>query len=180
VLLERDRSLLFVVDVQERLLPAMHDGAGCVAAIGRLLEGARILDVPVMASEQYPRGLGPTVPAVRERLGEAPVFEKITFSCARDATIREAVLAAGRRTLVLCGIEAHVCVLQTALDFAAEGLRVAVVEDAVASRRPESRARALARLAGAGVEVVNVEMVLFEWLERAGTDAFRAVSRLVR
>ncbi len=180
MLLERDRSLLFVVDVQERLLPAMHDGAGRVAAIGRLVEGARLLDVPVMASEQYPRGLGPTVPAVRERLGEAPVFEKITFSCARDATIREAVLATGRRTLVLCGIEAHVCVLQTALDFVAEGLRVAVVEDAVDSRRPESRACALARLARAGVEVVNVEMVLFEWLERAGTDIFRAVSRLVR
>ncbi|GBD42321.1 hypothetical protein HRbin39_01711 [bacterium HR39] len=180
MLLDRHRSLLFVVDVQQRLLPAMGGGEGCVARIGLLLEGARILDVPVMASEQYPKGLGPTVPPLRERLGNAPVFEKITFSCARDETIRTAVLGTGRRQLVLCGIEAHVCVLQTALDFAAEGLDVSVVADAVDSRRASSRELALARLRQAGVRVVDSEMVLFEWLERAGTDEFRAVSKLVR
>ncbi len=180
MLLARERSLLFVVDVQERLLPAMAAGEACVARIRLLLEGARHLGVPVMASEQYPKGLGPTVAPVREALGAAPVFEKITFSCARDATIREAVLASGRRQLVLCGIEAHVCVLQTALDFTAEGLRVAVVADAVDSRRRESRRRALVRLRQHGVELVESEMVLFEWLERAGTNEFRTIARLVR
>lgn len=180
MLLERERALLFVVDVQERLLPAMERGDACVERIGLLLEGARTLGVPVMASEQYPKGLGATVPPVRERLGNAPVFEKITFSCARDATIRAAVLGTGRRQLVLCGIEAHVCVLQTALDFAGEGLDVTVVADAVDSRRATSRELALARLRAAGVRVVDTEMVLFEWLERAGSDEFRTISRLVR
>lgn len=180
MLLDRNRSLLLVIDVQERLLAAMPEAADCVDRILLLLEGARLLGVPALSSEQYPKGLGTTDPRVSAALGNAPRFEKIHFSCFREEPLRQAILATGRRQLVLCGVEAHVCVLQTALDFRATGFDVHVVADACDSRTAQRKALAFARLRQEGVRILDSEMVLFEWLERAGTDEFRAISRLVR
>jgi nicotinamidase-related amidase len=133
-LLRRGDVVLVVVDVQERINAVMAD-QGHLARIAVLIEACAALDVPVIASEQYPKGLGPTVPSVAAPL-PAPPLIKDTFSCAREPAVRAAIEAAGRRQAVVAGIEAHVCVLQTALDLAAAGFQVHVPHDAVSSRRP--------------------------------------------
>lgn len=183
MLLDRSRSQLLVVDVQERLLPAMHDGDRMVANCAVLMQAAQRLGIPVTLSEQYPKGLGTTVARLDNIKGDAPVLEKMHFSCAADAGIGKRVrgLASdGRSQLTICGIEAHVCVLQSALGFADGGLNVFVAADAVTSRKPESAAIAQSRFRHAGVTVVTTEMAVFEWLHVAGTPEFKDLSALIK
>ena len=177
MLMDAERSLLLIVDVQEKLVPAIHGHEDVLAACHWLLGVAAELEVPVLASEQYPRGLGHTLPELAERLPAGAVHEKLEFSCAAAESCRRAFAAADRPQVVIAGIEAHVCVLQTALGLLADDREVFVVAEAVGSRRPADRELALERMRQAGVAVVSREMVAFEWLHRAGTDAFRAVSR---
>lgn len=184
MLLSSEQSCLLVVDVQERLLPAMSAPDTVVQSIKLLLKAAATLEVPVLASEQYPRGLGPTVPELAEHLGQYPPMEKIEFSCAANPDIADRINSLGRRQLVICGIEAHVCVLQTAIGFAADQTapdrQAFVVADAVSSRDPRNQEIALERMRRSGVEVVSSEMVVFEWLGRAGTPAFKELSALLK
>ncbi|MDF2813559.1 MAG: hypothetical protein K0S56_4590 [Microvirga sp.] len=181
MLLDASRSHLIVVDVQQRLLPAILDGEHLLRRIGVLLQGAQRLKVPVTVTEQYPKGLGPTVGVVSEALPpRAVVLPKLSFSAARDSAIVERLESQGRDQLVICGTEAHVCVLQTALGFRASGFEVAVVADAVSSRAAASVSAARARLIHAGCQWVTTEMVIFEWLAQAGTDDFRALSALIK
>jgi len=177
-LLDRGNAILVVVDVQERINAVMAD-QGHLARIAVLIEACAALGVPVIATEQYPKGLGPTVPSLAAPLPEPPLV-KDSFSCAREPVVRAAIEAVGRRQVVVAGIEAHVCVLQTALDLAAAGFQVHVPHDAVSSRRPADKEWALDRMAAAGVVVTTTESALFELLERCGTDEFRAVSRMIR
>jgi nicotinamidase-related amidase len=177
-LLARTEAVLVVVDVQERINAVMAD-QGHLARIAVLVDACATLGIPVIATEQYPKGLGPTVPSVAAPLPEPPLV-KDTFSCVREPAVRAAIEAAGRRQAVVAGIEAHVCVLQTALDLVAAGFQVHVPHDAVSSRRPADKAWALDRMAAAGVIVTTAESALFELLERCGTDEFRAVSRMIR
>jgi nicotinamidase-related amidase len=145
------------------------------------MRAARRLGVPLLVTEQYPRGIGPTVPELAALATPAETVEKIDFACTAEPTVRDRLgLLAPRRQAVLCGIEAHVCVLQSALGLAAAGWSVTVVEDAVSSRRAADRDAGLRRLAAAGVTVATVEMVMFEWLGRAGTDAFRDLLKLIK
>lgn len=178
--MEAGRSILVLIDLQERLMPAIEGGERVVERSALLLQGARALDVPVLATRQYPKGLGNLVAPFSESLAPEECHDKLAFSAFAEEPVRDALLAPGRDCFILAGVEAHVCVLQTALDLLAEGCGVAVVADAVASRTSESRALALDRLRGQGAAVVNVEMVLFEWLEKAGTQAFRALAPLIR
>lgn len=178
MLLDRNLSQLLVVDMQERLAPAVAGIDAVEHACRRLLEGARELAVPVLVSEQYPRGLGHTLPSLLPLIEGNVAHEKMEFSCFANPGLRQA-LGIGRQT-VICGIEAHVCVLQTALEMKLAGHDVALVADAVASRRPENRVLALERAARAGIEIVSTEMVLFEWLRSAAAPAFKSVSRLIR
>ena len=185
MLLRPKESCLLVVDVQERLLPAMSSPDSVVESISLLLKAATLLGVPVLASEQYPKGLGPTVLALRELLDPQPAIEKIEFSCAANAALRDRVGGLGRKQLVICGIEAHVCVLQTAIGFRANGhlatdSQVFVVADAVDSRDPANRTLALQRMQQDGVQVVATEMVVFEWLGQAGTPKFKDLSSLLK
>ena len=180
MLLQRAKAQLLLVDLQERLVPAMAGAEALIAACGNLLQAARQLKVPVLASEQYPKGLGRTVGPIAAALPEGRRFEKLEFSCYGNPAIREELLRAGREQVVLAGIEAHVCVLQTGLDLLAADYQVFVVADAVASRRPESREIALRRLEQAGAVPITVEMALFEWLRSAADPDFRTVSRLIR
>jgi nicotinamidase-related amidase len=179
MLLDRRRSVLLAIDIQERLLPAMTGGEGMLNATRTLIQAARRLEIPVLASEQYPKGLGPTVPDLARDLADGEVLTKTAFSCARDSGIAAGIGALQRRQLVLCGIEAHVCVLQTALGFAAAGYEVAVVRDAVTSRKQESVAAALDRLTLNGIPTPTKEMVLFEWLEEAATPEFKDLRGLI-
>lgn len=176
MLIDADRSVLLVVDVQERLLPAIHAGAEVLEQCLWLIRLARRMQVPVAASEQYPRGLGGSVAAIRDALPADAFFEKVHFSCVAGEALRRSPLFA-RQQWVVAGTEAHVCVLQTVLELLATGKQVFVVAEAVGSRRPADRELALSRMARNGAEVVSREMVAFEWLRRAGTDFFREVSR---
>lgn len=181
MILRAQESVLVVVDVQERLLPVIHDHARVVRNAGMLLKAAGALSVPVLVTEQYPRGLGPTVEAVRACLpADAPVIEKITFASTGEPLFNATLAEFGRRQVVLCGTEAHVCVLQTALGLLEAGYGVHLVADAVSSRTPANHAAALDRLRAAGITIVTTEMVLFEWMERAGTPVFKVISALVK
>ncbi|MEX2202293.1 MAG: hydrolase [Dongiaceae bacterium] len=180
MVIDRNQSFLLMVDVQERLLPAMAD-AGSVQANGAiLLKAATRLDVPILASEQYPKGLGSTVPALRGLVPPGAILSKTAFSCVGDPALRARIAGFGRPQVVICGIETHVCVLQTALDLAAEGYRCFVVRDACSSRRQASIDAAVSRLQLAGIAIVTTEMVLFEWLHDAAAPEFREVSALIR
>ena len=179
MLMAAEAAQVLLVDVQERLLPAMANPQEVAANAALVLHAAQAMGVPVTVSEQYPKGLGPTVPALRQAAGGEPI-EKIEFSCLRNPALADRLRGLGRRQLVVAGIEAHVCVLQTVADARAEGFEVFVVADATGSRKPESRERATARMAAAGAEIVTAEMVVFEWLGRADVPQFRELSKLLR
>ncbi|MCE5270621.1 hydrolase [bacterium] len=179
-LLDSRRTLLLVVDVQERLMPVIDNTERVTLNIRRLVQGAGVLGLPVLATEQYPKGLGLTVASVRELLDNSCLREKLTFSCLGEPAILGFLKTAARGTVLVCGAEAHVCVSQTVHDLLAAGFRVHVAADAVSSRDPENRRLALERMARAGATITSTEAALFELLERAGTEQFRAVSKLVK
>jgi nicotinamidase-related amidase len=180
MLIERDKSCLLVVDVQEKLASAMADPVGVIRNAGILMQAAARLDVPLVISEQYPQGLGMTVPELRALAPDSARVAKVSFSCAGDPALLRRVKDAQRSLIVIAGLEAHVCVLQSALGFRQAGYQIVVVADAISSRAPASRDIALQRLRENGVEVATTEMVLFEWLGQAGTPEFKELSRLIK
>ena len=177
MLLSAERSVLLLVDLQRKLVPAIHGGGSVVATAARLAEAARLLDVPVLATEQYPEGLGPTV----ESLAGYPraTLAKTAFSAAADPGFAP-LLPAGTREIVIAGVETHVCVLQTALDLLGARQRVVLVADAAGSRDPADHQAAVDRARQHGVEVVTSEMVLFEWLRDSRHPGFRPVHKLLK
>jgi nicotinamidase-related amidase len=180
MLLDHDRSVLFIVDIQARLAPAIAGAEAVIARARILAEAAARLAVPVVVSEQYPRGLGHTDERLMPCLAGATVIPKIAFSGARDPAILAHLEGLHRRQVVLAGMETHVCVLQTALGLKEAGYEVAVAADAVGSRHPERRLLGLERMRAHGVDIVDSEMVVFEWTAEAGSPAFRELSRLIR
>lgn len=179
-LCRREQSCLLLIDLQERLLAAMPPVARQQVEQSslRLLAAARQLDIPVEVTLQYPRGLGALVPRLAESVQpEARQSEKTTFSCCALPDLRARLRG---RDCVICGVETHVCVLQTALELLAAGERVFVVADAVCSRSPEHKHNGLERLRAAGAVITNHESVIFEWLRDAADPQFRVVSRLLR
>lgn len=173
-------SLCLVIDVQERLIPAVDASEALMSTVVRLIEGLKVLDVPFLLSEQYPKGLGPTLPAVLERLPDILPWPKLGFSCCDEPHLLEALLASGRKNIVVCGVEAHVCVLQTVVDLVALGFQPVVVADAVSSRDPVDVVRALERMRAEGAIVTGSESLLFELTRAAGTERFKAISKLVK
>lgn len=177
LLMRVETSCLLVVDFQERLMPAIYQADSVVANGAWLIQIARRLGVPVLASEQYPQGLGHTVAAIRELLPAEAFMAKTHFSCAAERDCMRRIDALGREQIIVIGAEAHVCVLQTALDLRAAGKEVFLVADAVSSRSPRDVELAVERMRADGVRIVSREMVAFEWLHQAGDDRFRAISR---
>jgi len=178
--LTREKAGLIVVDMQERLLPAIFEPERVVQNVVRLLRGAAILGVPVFATEQYRKGLGATVPEVAAALAGVAPIEKVAFSACGAAGLNSALKAKNLSDIILCGIEAHVCVSQTCLDLLDQQLRVFVVADAVSSRTPENSRIGIERMTHAGAVIVSTEMVLFELLEKAGTEEFKQILALVK
>lgn len=177
-LMDSARSFLLVVDVQEKLIPVVHEHDGLVASLVRLLGVATELGVPVRASEQYPRGLGRMIAPLREYIPDTAIAEKTHFSCARAPSCRRLFAELDRAPqVIIAGVEAHVCVLQTAIGLQQDGRDVFVVADAVGSRKPRDLQLALERLRACGVSIVSSEMVAFEWLAQADTPEFRRISR---
>ena len=179
--IRRAATALLVVDLQERLLPAMCEREKAVQNSIRLLKGAGILGIPTFVTEQYRKGLGATVSDVITALpsGVAPV-EKLIFSACGAAECLPFFREKNVRNILLCGIETHVCVAQTCLDLLENGFQVFVAADAASSRTPENHQLGLERMRDAGAVIVSTEMVLFELLERAGTDEFKQVLGLVK
>ena len=169
---------LLVVDVQEKLMPLLPNAGAITRNIAFLIDAARLLDVPVQATEQYPQGLGPTVPELARRLPERP--DKTAFSCCAIPSVLEGFRLAGRPKIVLAGIEAHVCVLQTALDLLVLDFRVYVAADATGSRYAIDQEIALRRMEQAGAILVTSETVVFEWTGGAGNPRFKEISKLVQ
>jgi nicotinamidase-related amidase len=207
VLLKRDDAVLVVIDVQERLLPFIHESELTVRQVVRLVRGFQILGLPILVTEQYRKGIGPTdervvdavirpesvdepLPPVYARDSARPEsqpppalfqpLEKMTFSCAEHPPFMEALRATGRRQVLLCGIESHVCVLQTALQLVERGFDVFLAADAVSSRNPRNVEIALRRLEREGVHLTSVEAGVFEMMHVSGTPEFKRWSRQIR
>ena len=175
-----DNTVLLIVDLQERLLPVIDERERVVGQSGRLIDGCGVLGVPMLATEQYRKGLGATVPEIADRWpAGTKVTEKLKFSACVEPVRRE-LAELGRRTVLICGVETHVCVMQTALELADNGYVVAVAADAVGSRRASDRALALGRMTQAGVVAVSVEMALLEMVHEAGTDRFRSILPIIK
>ena len=177
-LMSRDDTALLVIDVQDRLLPAIGGRDQIVWNIRRLIDGTRVLGLDIAATEQYPKGLGSTVPVLAERLGKIPT--KLMFSCRECDEVFTEFTKNGRHKVLVVGIESHVCVQQTVLDLMGEGFRVYVAVDAVGSRREIDYRTALRRMETAGATLTTTEAALFEWCEVAGTPEFKQISQLVR
>lgn len=171
-------SGLIVIDVQEKLVPKIAGAAALVKNIGFLIDGARLLDVPVTATEQYPKGLGPTVAELANRVPERP--DKVAFSCCAVPGLVDNIQRSARPKVVLAGIETHVCVMQTALDLLAKDFRVYIPADAVGSRYPVDHDHALRRMENAGAIITTSETTVFEWLGGADHPRFKQVSLLVQ
>jgi nicotinamidase-related amidase len=171
-------TALLVIDVQERLMVKIPGADALVRNIAFLIDGARLLHMPVLATEQYPKGLGSTVPELAKRLPERP--DKVAFSCCAIPAVPDTLHRQARPKVVLAGIEAHVCVLQTALDLLAQDFRVYVPTDAVASRYPLDQDVALRRLERAGAILTTSETAVFEWVGGAGHPQFKQISALVQ
>jgi nicotinamidase-related amidase len=174
--LDPERTTLIVVDVQEGFRKAVPDFEKVAKATATLIEGAEAIRIPVVVTEQYPKGLGETVPEVAEHLPEGmEPIEKVCFSAAEA----EGFDLGGRDQALVCGIETHVCVNQTALDLLGSGVEVHIAADAVGSRFEENKRVGLHKMERAGAELTSVETALFELLGRAGTDEFKRVQKLV-
>ncbi len=183
MLIHRDQSSLLVVDVQERLAPAVADRERVIRNAAILMRSAAQLGVPILVSEQYPQGLGRTVAELQALAPANAIVAKTHFSCAAEPDFRlrlDGLFALGRGQAVICGMETHVCVLQTALLMKEYGFRPVVVADAASSRTEANHEAGLARLRENGVEVVTTEMVVFEWLRRAATHEFRELIKLIK
>ena len=181
MLLDKNQSCLIVVDIQERLAPAMFDGgAEATRNTAILMQAARRMGVPILVSEQYPRGLGHTVPQLAEYIPADGPIEKLEFACPNNAGFATKLNVLAKQQVVIAGMEAHICVLQTALKLRDQGLAVFVATDAVASRKQSSMDHAFTRIEDAGGAIITTEMAVFEWLEKAGTDDFKALSKLIQ
>jgi nicotinamidase-related amidase len=172
--LERDNAVVVVVDVQEGFRPAVRHFEDVVANVAKLVQGANALGVPVFASEQYPRGLGHTVPEVAEHLNGVEPVEKVAFSAADEIEL------GAHSQAIVCGIEAHICVWQTARGLIDQGIEVHVARDAVGSRTLDNRDLGVELIERAGGSPTSVETALFELLGRAGTDEFKQVQRIIK
>ncbi|MBA3325370.1 MAG: hydrolase [Rhodobacteraceae bacterium] len=180
MLIRAAESALVVIDMQDRLVSAMQAPARTIRNARRLIAAAREMDVPVLLTEQYPKGLGHTVREIADVAGGVPVHEKLHFSCMEDPGFADAFRALGRRQAVLAGMEAHICVMQTAASLMEENYQVFVVSDATASRTVESERACIERLGALGAGIVTTEMAVYEWLGRAGTPEFKRILQLVK
>ncbi len=182
-LMNADDSALIIIDVQERLVTHIENHERLVWNVARLIEGAKVLGIGVEATEQYPKGLGGTVESLRQQLVDAgceSVPAKTMFSCRECATTFNNLADRGIRNLLLTGIETHVCVAQSAIDLIAAGFSVYVCADAVGSRDSLDHSTALRRMENVGATLTTTEAALFEWCERAGSDEFKKISKLIQ
>jgi len=179
-MLDVQKCCLVVVDVQGKLAQLMHAGEVLFKNIQILIQAAKILNIPILWCQQCPAALGPTVPEIAELLGGNEPINKSTFSCCGDEAFNAKLNKLARNQVLLCGIETHVCIYQTAVDLLARGFHVDVPADAVSSRTLDNKQIAIRRMAGRGVNITSVEMALFELLRTAEHPKFRQIAKLIK
>lgn len=178
--LKREDAVLLIIDIQERLVPAMNDSIGTVRRAASLLQSSVLMKLPVMVTEQYPRGLGRTVGQIRQHLlTEVVISEKISFDAYTDE-IRQALISSGRKQVIVSGMETHVCVYQTVRRLLNEGYDVFLAADATSSRRQDNHENAVESMRQMGAVISNTETILFDLLQEAGTPLFKQVSALIK
>jgi nicotinamidase-related amidase len=179
-MLDKGNTLLLVVDIQGNLAQQMHEKEVLFENVRKLIQGSQVLGLPMVWAEQIPEKLGPTIPEVANLLtGMAPI-PKSSFSCCGNPDIMQALEKCGRKQVLVCGIEAHICVYQTSADLAGKGYKVQVVADAVSSRKPENKEIGLAKAREAGASITSVETALFELMKKAEGDVFRQLVKIVK
>jgi len=178
--LTTDNAALLIIDMQERLFPVMQEKERLLRNVIKLIRGAQALEIPVLLTEQYPRGLGPTLPEIKELMPDIKPIEKVSFNCCDEAAFCRSLEALKRKQVLIAGIEAHICVYQTAAGLARAGYEVQVVADCVTSRENENRLVALFRMGAEGIKPTTTEMALFELLKEAKGDKFKQISAIVK
>jgi nicotinamidase-related amidase len=178
--LTKQRTALVVIDMQDRFRGIIQDGEQVIAACSRLVRFCLTLEIPVVVTEHYPRGLGTTMAELQQLFPSWAPLEKITFSCCGDDGFTAAIGGLRRDQIVLCGIESHVCVYQTARDLLSQGHQVATANDAISARSATDREIGLRRMAELGAQTMSAEMIMFEVLQRAKTQDFKAVADILR
>jgi len=179
-MLTTDDTVLVLIDFQERLFPVMHEKDKLLRNVLKLIEGAKALEIPIVMTEQYPKGLGTTLPEIKELLPGVKPIEKVCFNCCDEDVFSKALEALKRRQVLIAGIEAHICVYQTAMALFRAGYEVQVVGDCVSSREPENKLVSLFKMGAAGVSPTTMEMALFELLRVASGDKFKQISNIVK
>lgn len=182
MLISKTDSCLLIIDVQERLAPVMNEPRRVIDGCSRLIQAATLLEVPTIITEQYPKGLGPSIFDIRDAAPESAVFfEKTSMSAVSEEGFLEKLRAFGKKQVIIAGIEEHICVLQTALELKQSGFDVFIVTDASGSRAVENEQAALYRFQQEGITPATIEMVFFEWLRKSGTPEFKEIqNRLIR
>jgi nicotinamidase-related amidase len=179
-ILEKNNAVLVIVDIQERLAPAMNKRQKVSDNCIHLIEAAKLLNIPVVVTEQYSKGLGPTISEIKDALPDYEPLEKVTFDCCRGEGFLGKVASLNKKQIILTGMETHVCVLQTCLSLLKEGYTVHLVGDAVCSRKKEDYLAGREMMRDAGAVINCTETVLFQLLEKAGTPEFKAISKRIK
>ena len=175
-----EETQCMIIDMQERLMPAMNGRKDCEDRALMLIRGLKLLEIPMLITQQYTKGLGDSIPEVYEAAGTKEYFDKRTFSCAQDEAIMDALKKCGRKNVLVCGVEAHVCVLQTCIDLKDAGFRPILVTDAIASRKKSDKKIALQRAVQEGILLTTAEAILFELTLDSRNPVFRQISQLVK
>jgi nicotinamidase-related amidase len=178
--LEKINALFLIVDIQERLASVMSKRKNVIANCLHLIEASRLLSIPIVITEQYPKGLGPTVDEIGNVLPSHTSFEKITFDCCKEHSFSEKIASANRKQVILSGMETHICVLQTCIGLLRQGYTVHIVRDAVCSRKKDDFKTGIELMRDAGAVITSTEIVLFQLLEKAGTEEFKTISKRIK
>lgn len=179
-MLETGNTVLLLIDFQEKLFSVMHDKEKMLRNIVKLIKGIQVLEIPIILTEQYPKGLGPTIPEIKELIPNVKPIEKVCFNCCDEASFGEALGSLKRKQVLIAGIETHICVYQTAMALARTGYEVQVVSDGVSSRDMENKLVALFKMGAAGISPTTTETALFELLKVAKGDKFKQISSVVK
>ncbi|MDR2036395.1 MAG: hydrolase [Bacteroidales bacterium] len=178
--IDKEKSIGLIVDVQERLIPVIHDHEKIIRNIQILVRGLKILGVPLLWMEQYRKGLGETVESLRKLLDPVHPIEKVCFSCCDHPAFMENLALNNKQYVIMAGVESHICVMQTAIDLIYSGYTPVIIEDCISSRTPENRRIGIKRMRDEGAVTGSVESILFELCREAGTDTFKEISKLVK
>jgi len=176
----RDQTAAVMIDIQERLYPVMHNKEALLDRLVMLVKGLKLMNIPVVAAQQYTKGLGETVEPLKSLFSDFKIVEKICFSCCDEPKLMDEITALGKKFIIIAGIEAHVCVLQTVSDLLEKGYTPVVIADCISSRNPYDKEIAIERMRSEGAVITTSESVLFELCRTSGAEEFRSLSKLVK